>query len=81
MRRRVGIIGLAVALTACGSSGGPISDAFCADLDSGLTLMNLWDRKTEPEEFARKARAYMDLSCPERVEEYREYFQNWGLYP
>jgi hypothetical protein len=61
-----------------GSSPSP-SEAFCNDLRDGATIMNLWDRETDPEKFAGKSYGRMAISCPEQLERFRGYFEGWGI--
>lgn len=78
---RIGAVIAVLVVSACGSSSSSVSEAFCGDLDNGLTMMNLWPRDMDPEEFANDAWGYVSTTCPEHYEANREYFDNWGLPP
>jgi hypothetical protein len=81
MRTWLTVITVLAAITACGGGeeGGPLSRAFCADLDNGLTLMNLWPRDQDPADFASDAWGYIATTCPEHYAPNRDYFDQWGL--
>ena len=83
----IGVIAILVVAAAVGSSINdddenrklPPSEAFCKDLRSGLTIVNLWPRDEDPETYAGKAYGRMAISCPEQLERHRAYFENWGI--
>lgn len=54
------------------------SEAFCADLRNGHTLMNLWPRDQDPADYAGDAYGRVSISCPEFLERNRSYFEGWG---
>lgn len=58
--------------------GSRLSRAFCADLDAGLTLMNLWPRDMDPAEFADDAWGYIATTCPEHYLPNKDYFDGWN---
>ena len=54
------------------------SEAFCSDVAKGLGPMNLIGDE-DPEDFASDAYGRMAISCPEQLEGWRAYFENWGI--
>lgn len=81
---RILLAAVVLTLGACGDGGratSSLSRAFCADLDNGLTLMNLWPRDMDPEEFAGDAWGYIATTCPEHYAPNRDYFDSWDLPP
>lgn len=80
-KRAAATVAAVFGLVACGSSGSDLAEAFCSDLDDGLTMMNLWPRDMDPEEFADDAWGYVATTCPEHYEPNKDYFDSWGLPP
>lgn len=78
---RIGAVAVAVVVAACGSSSSSLSEAFCADLDDGLSMMNLWPRDMDPADFAEDAWGYVATTCPEHYGPNRAYFDSWDLPP
>lgn len=85
-------IAAALALTACGSDSGgsgPLSGAFCADLEAGLTPFQILqptinDGTNTPQEAADLAYGMASVSCPEQLksnEGLRTYLGNWNINP
>ena len=72
-------------------SGGSmtLSEAFCSDLESGLTPMNILggmvkDGTYTPEEAADRAYGFAAISCPEQLktnEPLRAYLESWNINP
>lgn len=63
------------------------SEAFCSDLEAGLTPMNIYGGVSDdytPEEFADLAYGNAAISCPDQLtsnEALRTFLQNWGIDP
>lgn len=80
---------LLLALAACGGgSDTPASDAFCRDLRSGLTVMNIYqgvkDRYDSPAEFADVAYGHAKIGCADQLttnEGLRTFLEAWGINP
>ena len=73
-----------------GSSGSmSLSEAWCSDLESGLTPMNILGGKVKagdytPEEAADRAYGWTAISCPEQLktnDALRAYLNNFGIDP
>ena len=73
-----------------GSSGSmTLSEAFCSDLESGLTPMNILggmvkDGTYTPEKAADLAYGWAAISCPEQLktnEPLRAYLESWNINP
>ncbi len=66
-----------------------LSEAFCSDLESGLTPMNILggmvkDGEYTPEEAADRAYGFAAISCPEQLktnESLRAYLESWNINP
>jgi hypothetical protein len=81
---------MALTLVGCADKGSdtPASDAFCADLRSGLTIMNIYGgvraRYDSPADFAQVAYGHALISCPGELttnEGLRTFLQAWGINP
>lgn len=74
---------IAVAVSGGRSDGGgrnlSPSEAYCKDLRDGATVMNLWDREQDPQDYADDAYGRMSISCSEQLERFRGYFEEWGI--
>lgn len=91
IRRAVlGFAAMAVVLAVgCSTkSDTPVSDAFCADLRSGLTVMNIYGgvkaKYPTPADFADAAYGHVKIGCPEQLqsnEGLRSFLQAWGINP
>jgi hypothetical protein len=83
--------GILAAIAACSASApaGSLSDAFCSDLQSGLTPMNILgssvkDGTYTPQQAADLAYGFTANSCPEQLQSnagLRTYLANWGINP
>ena len=77
--------GLAVIAGACSSDGGSStpSEAFCSDLRSGLTVMNLSDREQDPQDYADDVYGRVAISCPELFDrtDVKALMNAWGIDP
>ena len=66
-----------------------LAEAFCSDLESGLTPMNILggmvkDGTHTPEKAADLAYGFAAISCPEQLktnEFLRAYLENWNINP
>ncbi len=75
--------------TAPNGSSGSLSEAFCSDLRSGMTPMNILGRSVKngtytPQEAADLAYGFAAISCPEQLQSnagLRTYLANWGINP
>lgn len=70
------------------TSDTPVSDAFCADLRAGLTVMNIYqgvkDRYDSPAAFAEVAYGHAAIGCPDELatnEGLRTFLQAWDINP
>lgn len=86
------IVGVFVAASGCGSStdgGGPLSEAFCADLEDGYTPFQILgasvkDGTYSPREAADRTYGWAATSCPDQLrtnEALRVYLENWNIDP
>lgn len=77
----------ALALAGCGeSSSTPVSDAFCADLRAGASMVDLAvEYADEPGDvFAELAYGHAKISCPDELRtntELRTLLEAWGFNP
>lgn len=57
------------------------SDAYCDDLRSGLTVMNLRDRDQDPAKYASLVYGRVSISCPEMFNraDVKALMVAWGL--
>ena len=71
------------------SSSMSLSEAFCSDLKSGMTPMNILgeavrEGRYSPQQAADRAYGFASLSCPEQLqtnEALRLYLENWNINP
>ena len=79
-----GLIAMTLLVGGCEGGSQKPSEAFCSDLRSGLTPMNLWDRDEDPGDFADRAYGMAAISCPEQLENnevLRTWLQRWDIDP
>ena len=75
--------------TGSSSSSMSLSEAFCSDLKSGMTPMNILgeavsEGRYSPQQAADRAYGFAAISCPEQLqtnELLRTYLQNWNINP
>ena len=75
--------------TGSSSSSMSLSEAFCSDLKSGMTPMNILgeavsEGRYSPQQAADRAYGFAAISCPEQLqtnELLRAYLQNWNINP
>lgn len=64
-----------------------LSEAFCADLEAGLTPMQIYRGVSEqyiPKKFADLAFGFAAISCPEQLDTndpLRQFLMNWDIDP
>ena len=92
MKRTIAGVALVLALAGCASAGGdlaPKASAFCSDLESGSTPLQLLSGQISageytPREAADAAYVFAAKGCPEQLTSnaaLREYLQGWGIDP
>lgn len=85
--RRAWWVLLVVAGCSSSGGGGDLSGAFCADLEAGLTPVQIYrgvQDQYEPEEFAGLAYGFAAIDCREQFETneaFRAYVEAWGFDP